>query len=76
MLDGRHAYNAWLQESPLPKLCIAVEPGAIMQKPLVDWCRENLSDLEIVNVGKGLHYIQEDHPQAIGKAIAHWSQRL
>jgi len=70
------AYKAWLQETPLPKLCIAVEPGAIMQKPVVDWCREKFSDLEIVNVGKGLHYIQEDHPATIGEAIAHWYQRL
>lgn len=71
-----NAYNQWLQKTELPKLCIAAEPGAIMQKPLVDWCRENLANCEIVSVSPGLHYIQEDHPAGIGEAIADWYQRL
>jgi haloalkane dehalogenase len=69
------AYNAWLQETDVPKLLLYAEPGAITRAPLVEWCRENLSELEVVHVGAGIHYLQEDNPDGIGKAVADWYRR-
>ena len=68
-------YNAWLQETDVPKLLLHAEPGAITRAPLVEWCKENLSELEVVHVGAGIHYLQEDNPDGIGKAVADWYRR-
>ena len=69
------AYNAWLQETDVPKLLLHAEPGAITRAPLVEWCKENLPELEVVHVGAGIHYLQEDNPDGIGKAVADWYRR-
>ena len=69
-------YNAKLQKSDLPKLLLYATPGAVIAAPLVDWCRKNLKRLKAVNVGDGIHYLQEDHPHEIGTAIADWYAAL
>ena len=69
------AYNAWLQETDVPKLLLHAEPGAITQAPLVEWCKAHLPELEVVHVGAGIHYLQEDNPDGIGKAVADWYRR-
>lgn len=61
----------WLAESDVPKLLCWAEPGAIMRN-VVPWCEENVRNLKSVNVGPGVHFIQEDRPQEIGRAIADW----
>ncbi len=68
-------YNAWLQETDVPKLLLHAEPGAITRAPLVEWCKANLEKLEVVHVGAGIHYLQEDNPDGIGKAVADWYRR-
>ena len=65
-------YNTWLQETPIPKLMFTAEPGAIMSEDIIDWCQGNLTNLETVHLGKGLHFLQEDHPHAIGENVARW----
>jgi haloalkane dehalogenase len=65
-------YNTWLQKSTIPKLLIYGEPGALMPKHVIDWCMKNLSNLKTVNIGAGIHYLQEDNPHAIGLEIAKW----
>jgi haloalkane dehalogenase len=69
-------YNAKLQKSDLPKLLLYATPGAVITAPLVDWCRQNLKRLTAVNIGQGIHYLQEDHPNEIGSAIADWYRAL
>ena len=70
------AYSRWLQETPLPKLLIHASPGAIITPSVVEWCRERFQNLETVDVGDGIHYLQEDHPHEIGEAIAKWYQTI
>lgn len=70
------AYNAWLQETDIPKLLFHAKPGALMRAEAVEWCRANLSNLETVDVGAGIHFIQEDAPDEIGRALADWIERL
>lgn len=62
----------WLASSPQPKLLLTFEPGAIMRKPLVDWCRNTIQNLEVRHIGPGIHFVQEDQPDSIGEAIAVW----
>ena len=69
-------YSAWLRRSPLPKLLLTAEPGAITNPSEIDWMRRHLDHLEIVSVGAGIHFHQEDHPEVIGRAVADWHARL
>jgi len=40
--------------------------------PAVDWCAENLKNTTAVNIGIGIHYVQEDNPHQIGRALSQW----
>jgi haloalkane dehalogenase len=69
-------YNAQLVDWDIPKLLFYAEPGAILPKPTVEWCEVNLKNLTTINLGKGLHYLQEDHPHAIGEGLVEWYRGL
>jgi len=68
------AYGDWLARSPVPKLFVNAEPGAILTGPQRDLCR-TFPNQEEVTV-KGVHFVQEDSPDEIGTAIADWYRRL
>lgn len=65
------AYSEWLGTSPLPKLLLHAQPGAIMRN-LLGWCEDNIANLKSVDVGAGVHFLQEDTPHEIGEAIRKW----
>jgi haloalkane dehalogenase len=60
-------YGAWLARSPLPKLFIAAEPGALLTGRARDFCRTWPNQREVTV--QGIHYIQEDSPIEIGLAL-------
>ncbi len=66
----------YLSSSPVPKLLVAVEPGAISRVEFIEWCRSYFKNLEVLSVGPARHFAQEDQPDAIGKAIANWRARV
>ena len=63
------------QQTDLPLLMLAATPGGIGSEWQVNWVKENLPRTEIINVGEGIHFIQEDQPDNIGKALASWMKR-
>ena len=69
-------YSRMLVKSDLPKLLLYARPGAIIDENGLAWCRENINNLEAVDVGKGIHFIQEDNPHGIGAALAAWYRGL
>jgi haloalkane dehalogenase len=70
------AYSEWLCASPdVPKLLLSFDPGAVLTKPVVEWSRAHLAALDVEEIGPGIHYVQEDHGPAIGRAIAAWMRR-
>ena len=68
------AYGEWLRTSPLPKLFINAEPGAILRGAPREFCRSWPNQTE--TTVKGIHFIQEDSPDEIGAAIAAWVEQL
>ncbi len=66
------AYSHKLQQSPLPKLLFCSTPGALITAPGVEWCRQHLSNLKVVDIGPGIHFVQEDNPHLIGTELATW----
>jgi haloalkane dehalogenase len=67
-------YGDWLARSPLPKLFVNAAPGAILRGRQRAFCR-SWPNQEEVTV-KGSHFIQEDSPDEIGRAVSAWLRRL
>ena len=76
MVAAVEAYNRKLQQSPLPKLLFCATPGALITAPVVEWCRQHLSNLKVVDIGPGIHFVQEDNPHLIGTELANWYRGL
>ena len=68
-------YGTWLasEESP-PKLFINADPGTILIGKQREFCRTwpNQEEMTV----KGLHFIQEDAPGEIGRAVAAFVDRI
>jgi len=69
-------FSQKLQDSELPKILFHADPGIAIDDKMVDWCKKNLKNLRTVDIGKGLHFIQEDNPHMIGEELADWYQDL
>lgn len=67
--------GAFMEETEMPVLLLYAEPGILVSPAAVGWYRERISGLETVFVGQGLHFIQEDQPDAIGRALEDWMHR-
>ena len=68
-------YGRWLEQSvTLPKLFINAEPGSILVGRQREYCRSWPNQKEVTVPGK--HFVQEDSPSKIGKAIAEWLKGL
>ena len=62
------AYAAWLRVSPVPKLFVNAEPGSILVGAQREFCRSWPNQREVTV--RGTHFIQEDSPAEIGRAVA------
>jgi haloalkane dehalogenase len=67
-------YVAWLARAAVPKLFINAEPGSILTGRQRELCRAWPNQTEVTV--KGLHFLQEDSPDAIGGAVADFVRRV
>ena len=67
-------YGEWLAQSPLPKLFVNGDPGALIAGPVRDLVRSwpNISEVTV----PGIHFLQEDSADLIGEAVASWFDQL
>ena len=69
------AYADWLVTSSVPKLFVKAEPGGILAGAAdLDFVRRLPAQTEVTVAG--IHYVQEDSPHEIGRAIADWMGTL
>jgi haloalkane dehalogenase len=66
------AYMDWLKLSPVPKLLFWGTPGILVTPADAARHAATMPNLKSVDIGPGLHYLQEDNPQLIGATIADW----
>lgn len=66
--------NAWLAESPIPKLYIHCQPATVVKGHVLEMVRTFPNQTEVTV--RGLHYVQEDSPHQIGAALAAWYANL
>ena len=67
-------YSAWLAASEMPKLFINADPGSILVGRQREVCRAWPNQTEVTV--KGLHFIQEDSPDEIGRAVAEFVRKV
>jgi len=74
MVEVVEANRDWLSGPDVPKLFVNADPGSIVTDQIREVVRswENQSEVTV----KGLHLIQEDSGEEIGKAIASWLRNI
>lgn len=67
-------YSRFLAQSDIPKLFVNTDPGSILVGRQREICRAwpNQSEVTV----KGFHFVQEDSPDEIGKAVADFVKRI
>jgi haloalkane dehalogenase len=60
-------YAQWLSHSPIPKLFINGDPSGFLIGPQREFCRAFPNQQEVTV--KGAHFLQEDAPDEVGRAI-------
>ncbi|WP_028934854.1 haloalkane dehalogenase [Pseudonocardia spinosispora] len=61
-------YGEWLAGSSVPKLFLNAEPGSILTGRPREFCRTWPNQREVTI--RGSHFVQEDSPDEIGRAVA------
>jgi haloalkane dehalogenase len=66
------AAHAALASSRYPKLLFAGDPGALVSPAFAEHFAASLHNCKLVQLGAGAHFLQEDHPETIGRSVAAW----
>jgi haloalkane dehalogenase len=74
VVDLVRQYATWLGGSALPKLFVNADPGSILVGAQRDFCRAWPNQQEVTV--RGRHFLQEDSPVEIGRAIARFLREL
>lgn len=74
MVELVDSYGNWMASNHIPKLFINAEPGSILTGRPREFCRSWLNQTEVMVAGS--HFIQEDSPVEIGRAIAQWHKTI
>jgi haloalkane dehalogenase len=70
VVDIVRGYGEWLAQSPVPKLFVNAEPGALLRGRVREFCRSFPNQREVTV--PGVHFVQEDSPHEIGEAVRTW----
>lgn len=65
----------FMSATGFPILLLYASPGAVVPPAAVPWYENKIKNLETVYIGPGLHFVQEDQPEAIGRALKDWLRR-
>ena len=74
MVELVDSYGQWMANNLIPKLFINAEPGSILTGKPREFCRSWPNQTEVTVAGS--HFIQEDSPVDIGRAIAQWQRSI
>lgn len=63
------AAHVALAASPYPKVLLVGEPGALVSPAQGERFAAGLKNCRLLRLGPGAHYLQEDHPETIGRGV-------
>jgi haloalkane dehalogenase len=67
--------HAAMRAADYPKLLFTAKPGAVITPAFAAEFVRGQKNIEVVELPSGVHFYQEDHPVAIGSAVADWIRR-
>jgi haloalkane dehalogenase len=70
--QAMEAAHAALASSTYAKLLFVGNPGALISPAFAEKFAAELKNCQLVHLGAGAHFLQEDHPETIGKSVAQW----
>jgi len=73
--EALNMISDFMAKTKMPVLLLYAEPGANVPPSAVGWYVKKIANLETSFVGPAFHFFQEDHPDAVGRAIADWMRR-
>lgn len=76
VIDLITRYSKKFVSSDIPKLMLYAVPGFVTTMATVQWAKDNLQNLTLVDVGDALHYAQESKPTVISAELKKWYQHL
>lgn len=65
-------YSRYLQTSDVPKLLLYDVPGFNTTIETVQWARDNMPNIEVVELGEGYYFAQESDPLKFAEALKKW----
>ncbi|OQU93652.1 hypothetical protein CLAIMM_00134 [Cladophialophora immunda] len=66
--DGHH----WLLQTPVPKILFWATPGGLLSPEDAAGYARTMKNARAIDIGAGIHYLQEDNPHLIGTEISKW----
>ena len=69
-------YIDWIARTDVPMLMLHGDDGVAIKADEIAWLHRNVTELEVVDLGPGKHFLQETHPHRIGREIAQWFDGL
>ena len=70
------SYIDWIAGTEVPMLLLHGDDGVAIKADEVAWLREQVANLEVVDLGPGKHFLQETHPRRIGTELSRWFAAL
>lgn len=64
--------SQWLQHSSQPKLMMYAIPGFITTMATVQWAKDHIQNLTLVELQNALHFAQESMPDVFCKELRNW----
>jgi pimeloyl-ACP methyl ester carboxylesterase len=65
-------YAEKLKGSRIPLLVLYVKPGTILKDSALQYINKNYPNATVQYIGKGKHFIPEEHPKLVGQSIDRW----
>lgn len=65
-------YSEWLQRTEIPKLLLYAVPGFMATIESVQWAKQHLSNLQVVELEDALHFAQESMPEVFTSKLKDW----
>jgi haloalkane dehalogenase len=69
-------FSAKLKGTKIPILILYAKPGFILREKSLEYAKANYPNLTIQYLGKGKHFLPEEHPKAMGQFIKNWYSNL
>jgi haloalkane dehalogenase len=66
----------WLSTSETHKLLLTFKPGFLLTDAILAGSQQTIPNLQVEAPGAGIHFVQEEQPEAIARLIDAWLIRI